>query len=149
MVCGALPESLPAAYSRPFRKSRWLVRHGRIDDAKAVVRRLTSSVNTEFDVDKNVALMVYTNEQEKAAVAGTSYLDCFRGIDRRRTEIACVTWIIQNASGSAFMNYSTCKLLTLFDAKDRWLIGLCATIRFPAAIRLRRGRSILPYYRPV
>lgn len=51
--------------------------------------------------------MQTTNELEKALETGTGYLDCFKGIDRRRTEIVCVTWAIQNLCGSAFMGYST------------------------------------------
>lgn len=35
------------------------------------------------------------------------YLDCFKGIDRRRTVIACIVWGIQNASGQALMAFST------------------------------------------
>lgn len=49
--------------------------------------------------------MKHTNEFEKSVSAGTSYKDCFRGVDRRRTEIACGVWMIQNLCGSAFMGY--------------------------------------------
>lgn len=38
---------------------------------------------------------------------GASYLDCFRGVELRRTEIACMVYMIQNLCGSTFMNYST------------------------------------------
>ncbi|OXC59293.1 hypothetical protein AYX13_07132, partial [Cryptococcus neoformans] len=38
---------------------------------------------------------------------GTSYWDCFRGVDLRRTEIAAAAWMIQNLCGAAFMGYST------------------------------------------
>jgi hypothetical protein len=31
--------------------------------------------------------MVHTNEMEKAEVAGTGFADCFKGTNRRRTEI--------------------------------------------------------------
>jgi SP family general alpha glucoside:H+ symporter-like MFS transporter len=50
-------------------------------------------------------MMKHTNEFEKSVSAGTSYKDCFRGVDRRRTEIACGVWMIQNLCGSAFMGY--------------------------------------------
>lgn len=87
----------------------WLVRHGRIEDAKKSLRYLTSSKNADasFNVDDTVAMMVTTNELEKALESGTGYWDCFKGIDLRRTEIVCVTWSIQNLCGSAFMGYST------------------------------------------
>lgn len=32
--------------------------------------------------------------------SGTSYLDCFRGIDLRRTEIVCGAWACQQLCGS-------------------------------------------------
>lgn len=52
-------------------------------------------------------MMTHTNALEKQISAGTSYLDCFRGTDRRRTEIACMTWMVQTLCGSTFMGYST------------------------------------------
>jgi SP family general alpha glucoside:H+ symporter-like MFS transporter len=60
-----------------------------------------------FNVDDTIAMMVTTNELEKAIESGTGYWDCFKGIDLRRTEIVCITWSIQNLCGSAFMGYST------------------------------------------
>ena len=66
----------------------WLVRKGRIDDAKAQLRRLAVPGHyTEQKLDESIALMVHTNEMEKAEVAGTGFADCFRGTNRRRTEI--------------------------------------------------------------
>jgi len=51
---------------------------------------------------------VHTNELEKSASGeGISYLDCFKGVDARRTEIACVVWVVQAFCGSAFMGFST------------------------------------------
>lgn len=87
----------------------WLIRRGRVDDAKKALRYLTSKKNADesFNVDETIAMMVTTNELEKALESGTGYFDCFRGIDLRRTEIVTVTWVIQNLCGSAFMGYST------------------------------------------
>jgi len=87
----------------------WLIRRGRTEDAKTALRKLTSSKNAHesFNVDETIAMMVTTNELEKALETGTNYWDCFRGFDLRRTEIVCATWSIQNLCGSAFMGYST------------------------------------------
>jgi SP family general alpha glucoside:H+ symporter-like MFS transporter len=52
-------------------------------------------------------MMIHTNEIEKEIQEGTSYLDCFRGVDARRTEIVSATWVIQALCGSAFMTFST------------------------------------------
>ncbi|KAF2744584.1 sugar transporter [Sporormia fimetaria CBS 119925] len=86
----------------------WLVRKGRIDDAKHALLRLTSlNRETEFDADETIAMMVHTTALEEKITAGASYLDCFKGTDLRRTEIVCMAWAIQNLSGNAFSGYST------------------------------------------
>ena len=85
----------------------WLVRKGRYDDAEKSLRRLTSKTDGGFDPAKTVAMMIHTDELEKELVSGTRYLDCFRGVDLRRTEIACVVWMIQTLCGSGLQGYST------------------------------------------
>ncbi|KAE9399715.1 sugar transporter [Gymnopus androsaceus JB14] len=86
----------------------WLVRKGRIEDAKHSLLRLTSlDRETDFDADETIAMMVHTTTLEEKITKGTTYLDCFKGIDRRRTEIVCMVWAIQNLSGNSFSGYST------------------------------------------
>ncbi|ROT37115.1 sugar transporter [Sodiomyces alkalinus F11] len=86
----------------------WLVRKGRLEQAKRSVLRLTKrEAFPDFNADENVSMMVHTNELEKAISAGTKYWDCFKGIDRRRTEIVCLTWAAQHLSGSTMMAFST------------------------------------------
>ncbi|GHJ90283.1 hypothetical protein NliqN6_6685 [Naganishia liquefaciens] len=66
----------------------WLVRQQRYADAERSVRRLTSTGHfTDEDVKRNVAMKIHTTELEKKMTAGASYIDMFKGIDRRRTEI--------------------------------------------------------------
>ncbi|CAK7223729.1 hypothetical protein SBRCBS47491_005306 [Sporothrix bragantina] len=95
----------------------WLVRRGRIEDAKRALLRLTSrkerdavdpdTGNSTFDPDATIAMMVHTTALEANTTKGASYLDCFRGHNLRRTEIVCMVWAIQNLSGNSFSNYST------------------------------------------
>ncbi|GKT89199.1 general alpha-glucoside permease [Colletotrichum tofieldiae] len=86
----------------------WLVRKERLEDAKASLLRLTSrNKQHNFNPDETVSMMVHTNALEKAAQSGTTYMDCFKGIDLRRTEIVCCVWAIQTLCGSTFMGYST------------------------------------------
>lgn len=54
-----------------------------------------------------VAMMIHTNNIEKKIAEGTSYLDCFRGVDLRRTEIACVTFLGQITCGAQFAYSAT------------------------------------------
>ncbi|KZL76665.1 sugar porter family mfs transporter [Colletotrichum incanum] len=86
----------------------WLVRKERLEDAKASLLRLTSrNKQHNFNPDETVSMMVHTNALEKAAQSGTTYMDCFKGVDLRRTEIVCCVWAIQTLCGSTFMGYST------------------------------------------
>ncbi|KAK2597357.1 hypothetical protein QQS21_006054 [Conoideocrella luteorostrata] len=87
----------------------WLVRRGRIEDAKKSLLRLTTrNSNVDFKPDETISMMVHTNEMERELTSGISYRDLFRGsVNARRTEIVCTTWAIQTLCGSTFMGYST------------------------------------------
>ncbi|KIX06842.1 uncharacterized protein Z518_04818 [Rhinocladiella mackenziei CBS 650.93] len=80
----------------------WLARHDRIDKARNSLRRLTSKRVNEEELEMSLAMIAHTNELEKSAGAGTTYFDCFKGTNLRRTEIACVTWIAQVGCGLWF-----------------------------------------------
>ncbi|KAL2111187.1 hypothetical protein VUR80DRAFT_186 [Thermomyces stellatus] len=86
----------------------WLVRHDRPEDAKKTLRRLTArNGEVPFNPDETVSMMILTNQMEKEQREGTSYLDLFKGVNLRRTEIVCVTWMVQHFCGSVFISYST------------------------------------------
>ncbi|KAL4931322.1 putative MFS alpha-glucoside transporter [Aspergillus undulatus] len=86
----------------------WLVRKGNSQKAKKSLLRLTkTSQETDFNADETIAMMVHTTALEQKITSGASYLDCFKGVDLRRTEIVCMVWAIQNLSGNSFSNYST------------------------------------------
>jgi SP family general alpha glucoside:H+ symporter-like MFS transporter len=85
----------------------WLVRQGRKEDAVASLKCLTGTLDPDFNADETVAMMAHTNQLEKELESGTSYLDCFRGFDLRRTEVVCLTWAAQNLCGAGLMGYST------------------------------------------
>ncbi|KAI7354904.1 sugar porter family MFS transporter [Hortaea werneckii] len=77
----------------------WLVRKGRIEDAKKEVLRLTSRTQSDFDPVATVNMMIYTNELEKKDIAGAKYWDCFKGVNLRRTEIVTFVWAVQTLCG--------------------------------------------------
>ncbi|KAL1406103.1 hypothetical protein Q8F55_007786 [Vanrija albida] len=86
----------------------WLVRKGRLEDAKHALLRLTSlDRETDFDADETIDMMRHTTELEREITSGSSYLDCFRGSDLRRTEIVCMVWAMQNLAGNSFSGYAT------------------------------------------
>jgi len=59
---------------------------------------------TEEKLEETVALMVHTNEMEKAEVAGTGFTDCFKGTNRRRTEIVRLRFVENPDFGSSALS---------------------------------------------
>ena len=58
----------------------WLVRKGRLEDAKKSLLRLTSEKsNPDFDADETIDMLRHTTELEQDITSGGSYLDCFTG----------------------------------------------------------------------
>ncbi|KAK4940928.1 hypothetical protein LTR10_019082 [Elasticomyces elasticus] len=84
----------------------WLVRKGRYEEAERTVKRLCSGRHADR-AKQTVAMMIHTNQLEKEVDVGASYLDCFRGVDLRRTEIACIAYGIQALIGSPLQGYTT------------------------------------------
>lgn len=82
----------------------WLVRQGRLEEAENSLRKLVSSEHhTDEDHRNTVMMMVHTTEMERQASSGTTYFDCFRGSDRRRTEIVMVIFATQILSGQSII----------------------------------------------
>ncbi|KAJ5464404.1 uncharacterized protein N7458_000090 [Penicillium daleae] len=81
-----------------------LVRKGKFGDAERALRRLQSRA---MDSKRTLAQIVFTDNLEKKLSVGTSYRDCFRGVERRRTEIAMVVFGGQLVCGLCFAYAST------------------------------------------
>jgi SP family general alpha glucoside:H+ symporter-like MFS transporter len=90
VVCWLAPES-------PW----YLVRNNRLEEAKNSIRRLGGD-KTEDQINGQLAMMVHTAKLESEIEAGTTYWDCFRGVDLRRTEVCCMAFAGQILSGSSF-----------------------------------------------
>ncbi|KAL2208567.1 general substrate transporter [Sarocladium strictum] len=85
----------------------WLVRQNRLEEAEAVLVRITSP---ELDIEpaKLVSLMVFTTDHEREIESGTSYLACFKGVNLRRTIIVMGIYSMQCLTGAplrAWMTY--------------------------------------------
>ncbi|KAK6077248.1 MFS maltose [Seiridium cupressi] len=83
----------------------WYIRHNDSEAARKSLLRLTSSKNTSSSVDETIAMIEHTNQMEKEIKAGTTFRDCFRGIDLRRTEIVVGIWLVQTLGGQNIMGY--------------------------------------------
>lgn len=84
----------------------WNIRKGRYADARKSLLKLTTQ-HGDFNPDETLAMMKQTVMVEERITAGASWLDCFKGVDLRRTEIIIMAWSSQNLLGNAFTGYST------------------------------------------
>ncbi|KAJ5951053.1 Major facilitator superfamily domain general substrate transporter, partial [Penicillium vulpinum] len=88
-------------------ESPWyLVRRGKYVEAEKTVKSLMSE-SEKPQARPLVALMIHTNDLERDVTEGTSYWDCYKGTDLRRTEIACVSFVGQITSGAQFAYSAT------------------------------------------
>ncbi|KAH7405633.1 general substrate transporter [Phaeosphaeria sp. MPI-PUGE-AT-0046c] len=86
----------------------WLVRQGRVDEAKAAIRKITTPTEgVEFDLDAHIEMMVVTDQYEKQVGAGSNYWHLFQGSDLHRTEVSAMAFITQALCGVPFMGFGT------------------------------------------
>lgn len=83
----------------------WLVRADKLDRATHMVKRLSN--RTDEEARRTVAMMVHTTELEKKVQEGSTYLDCLKGSDLRRTEVSCITFLVQAMSGGNVAGYAS------------------------------------------
>lgn len=84
----------------------WLTRKGRIEEAEKAINRLYAGSDPDIG-RKTVAMMIRTDELEKQATAGARFRDCFRGVNFRRTQIACMAFSCQILCGAVLSWNST------------------------------------------
>jgi SP family general alpha glucoside:H+ symporter-like MFS transporter len=88
-------------------ESPWhLVRYDHCEEALKSLKRLQSKT-ADIDPKETLDWIVKTNKLEKEIAEDTSYFQCFRGTEARRTEIACVAFAGQQLSGAAFAYNAT------------------------------------------
>lgn len=83
----------------------WLVRHGKMKEAEKALGKLISKPE-KVDVQKVLALIQRTNELERQQKFEATYWDCFKGSNRRRTEISAMAWSIQILCGLSLPFYA-------------------------------------------
>lgn len=80
----------------------WLQRQGKLAEAENSLRRLAAE---HVDVKPTLAIIIETDNFEREMEAGSTYLDCFKPINLRRTEIATGVYCIQVLSGIYLVGY--------------------------------------------
>ncbi|KAI7227064.1 sugar transporter [Hortaea werneckii] len=75
----------------------WLVRRGRRSDALRCIGRLASK-GSSTSQEATLSLIEHTvmiEEEDRMEQSAGSFVDCFKGVDLRRTEIACMAFAAQ------------------------------------------------------
>lgn len=89
----------------------WLIKKGKIDQARKSLERTLSGKGVEKDqlVMRELEKIKLTIDQEqKLKDSEGSYMDCIKDkVNRRRTRITCLTWVGQTTCGAALIGYST------------------------------------------
>ncbi|KAL5095172.1 hypothetical protein Trisim1_003782 [Trichoderma cf. simile WF8] len=84
----------------------WLIRQGRIEDARYSLQRLSSGLDDE-QINQKILMMYDTNRLEQKIKADASYWDCLTGANLRRTEIACLSLSSQSLIGQSLAYNAT------------------------------------------
>lgn len=102
-----IPPLLLVGFLAP--ESPWyLIRRGKIEEAEKNLRRLaTKDYYTDEMMADTIALMKHTNEMERIEAENSSYRDCFRGTNTRRTLIVMMAWWVQIFNGQGITAYAT------------------------------------------
>ncbi len=82
----------------------WLVRKNRLEDAERVLRQLASN---KVNVAATLTIIVETDRLEQELQTDSTYWDCFKGDNWRRTEISIGVYCTQVLSGIYLINYGT------------------------------------------
>ncbi|KAM9884323.1 maltose permease [Verticillium dahliae] len=104
----------------------WLIIHGRPDEAAKSFRRFNG---TSFDVDAAMAVATIAMEKEKAAKKeqeGSSWIECFRGTNGRRTLIIVMVYLSQQTIGVNFISGYLTYYFRLAGVNDPLAIGQAA-----------------------
>ena len=73
----------------------WLIRHNRNEEALKSLRRLAPRLDGE-SAEETLAMMIHTTRREEEAVnnsEGSTWRECFTGVDRRRILIGMMTFL--------------------------------------------------------
>lgn len=104
----------------------WYVRKGRLEEAERSLQRL-SQESAAINTKQIVAMMLHTDNFEKEQESGTSILDCFKGSNLRRTEIACAVYAMQPMTGGGQVPGSYFFEQIGLSVRDSFGMGLGAT----------------------
>ncbi|OQE91614.1 hypothetical protein PENNAL_c0009G08371 [Penicillium nalgiovense] len=80
----------------------WLVRKGRLEEAEASLKRTVSAPDGVINTGATIAMIEHTIQTERDMQIGSSYRECFKGTNCRRSEISIVSWGSGLSPGDSF-----------------------------------------------
>lgn len=104
---------------------RWLLREGRVDEARKALQYLRKGLpETEDIVEAELQVLEAAVEEQKQLHGTVSFLDCFKGTDLRRTLIAVFVQCLQSGQGNGFMTtyYNTFLTQIGINNSQKWFI---------------------------
>ena len=84
--------------------SGWYITRERNDEARETIHKLRGKFWTDQELDKEIDDAVAFTEFESLNERSTSYLDCFRATDLRRTMIGTLIMSGQHVMGIGFVS---------------------------------------------
>ncbi|KAL6247002.1 hypothetical protein RBB50_006309 [Rhinocladiella similis] len=130
---------------------RYLVTQDQSEKAKTNLRKIRGPSYTDAEVEEEIEETIKFTALEKELDASTSYLDCFRGTDRRRTLIAVMMMVGQQFMGVAFLAGYMTYFFALVGFTDAFVVSVIANAvaiggtvaAFPIVKYLGRRRTMI------
>lgn len=106
---------------------KWLISKGRHEDAKKSLMYIRRGAATEAEVDEEMRLTEAAVAEQEEFHHVTTYWDCFKGTNGRRTLIATSVQVLQQLSGNAFMSSYAVIFLQQAGITNVFVVSLART----------------------
>ncbi|CAH0057654.1 unnamed protein product [Clonostachys solani] len=103
---------------------RWLLGKGRKEEAMKALAYMRAGGATEEEVATELNLIDLAMQEERENNLATSYADCFKGTNLRRTIIAIGVQVLQQAQGNSFTTTYLVIFLKQVGVKEPLLINV-------------------------
>ena len=103
---------------------RWLLSRGRKADALKALVYMRKGSSNEAEAATEIELIDLAMQEEKQNHEATSYMDCFKGTNLRRTLVAVGVQVLQQAQGNSFTTTYLVIFLQQVGVKQPLLINV-------------------------
>jgi MFS transporter, SP family, sugar:H+ symporter len=103
---------------------RYLVTRDRNEKARTNLRKIRGESYTDAEIDAEIEATIKFTALERQIDASASYLDCFKGNDRRRTLIAIMMMVGQQFMGVAFLAGYMTYFFALVGFTDAFIVSV-------------------------